>query len=294
MAVVDTSELSGGPAATIALGTLSRSRLRLRNALRLWLPLGVLIFIVAACFIWPYIYPLPSPDTPLGIGAMPLFASGHLLGTDDIGRDMLSRSLYGGQVSIVVGVSSVAIGFVVGGGLGMFAGYIGGVTDVVISRILDMFLAFPALVLALAVAAFLGPSEHNEILAISFFTIPGYGRFARAATLRLREEEFLSANRMLGGKTPYIIYRHVLPNIIGTLLTFGLLAIAGAMLAEAALSFLGAGIRPPAPSWGNMIAEGEQFLSTAPHIVFVPAAFLFVTVLSLNFLGDAVRERFHV
>ena len=291
---IDRQDVTGNESTAVAFVAVSRSRNRRLAAFQFWAPIVVLGLILFGCFVWPLIYKLPSTDTPFGIGSTGIFSPGHILGTDDIGRDMLSRTLRGGQVSIVVGFSSVAIGLVVGGALGLFAGYIGGRTDVLISRLLDMFLAFPALVLALAVAAFLGPNEHNEILAISFFTIPGYGRFARAATIRLREEEFLAANRMLGGKTPYIIYRHVLPNIIGSLLTFGLLAIAGAMLAEAALSFLGAGIRPPQPSWGNMIAEGQAYLSTAPHIVLVPAIFLFLTVLSLNFLGDAVRTRFHV
>ncbi|MBO0691931.1 MAG: ABC transporter permease, partial [Acidimicrobiaceae bacterium] len=178
--------------------------------------------------------------------------------------------------------------------LGLVSGYVGGKTDAAISRLLDLFLAFPALVLALAIAAYLGPNERDEIFAIAFFTIPVYGRYTRAATLRLREEGFLAANRILGAKTTYIIVRHVLPNIFGALLTFALVTIAGAVLAEAGLSFLGAGIRPPQPSWGNMIAEGQQYLSSTPHIFLVPSAFLFVTILALNLLGDVIQERLNV
>jgi peptide/nickel transport system permease protein len=270
-----------------------RRRGHLRTTLELWIPVGVLAVIVLACFVWPYIYPIPSPDQ-IGTASLAPFSPGHLLGTDDIGRDLLSRSLLGGQVSIEVGLASVGLGFLIGGGLGLFAGYIGGATDIIISRLLDVFLAFPALVLALAVASYLGPNERDEILAIAFFTIPAFGRYTRGATIRLREEEFLSANRMLGGRTTYTVLRHVLPNILGALITFGLLSIAGAMIAEAGLSFLGAGIRPPAPSWGNMIAEGQQYYSTSPQIFLVPSIFLFVTILALNLLGDALRRRFRV
>lgn len=268
-------------------------RSHLRSDLEMWIPIGVLGFILLACFVWPYVYPVPNPDA-IGTPAIAPFSAGHLLGTDDIGRDLLSRSLYGGQVSIEVGLASVAIGLLIGGGLGIFGGYIGGKVDVVIARVLDVFLAFPALVLALAIASYLGPNERDEIFAIAFFTTPAFGRYTRAATIRLRENEFLSANRILGGHTIYTVVRHVLPNISGALITFSLLNVAGAMLAEAGLSFLGAGIRPPAPSWGNMIAEGEQYYSSAPHIFLVPSCFLFVTILSLNLLGDAIRRRYRV
>jgi peptide/nickel transport system permease protein len=272
----------------------SRRRSKWRSSIQLWACVGVLLLIVFFCFIWPYIFPVPNPDATPATGALPLFSPGHILGTDDIGRDMLSRTLYGGRVSIEVGLSSVAIGFAIGGTLGLVSGYVGGKTDAVISRFLDLFLAFPALVLALAVAAYLGPNERDEIFAIAFFTIPVYGRYTRAATLRLREEGFLAASRILGARTSYILFRHVLPNIFGALITFGLVTIAGAVLAEAGLSFLGAGIRPPEASWGNMIAEGQQYLSNAPHIFLVPSVFLFVTILAFNYLGDVIRERLNV
>lgn len=288
---VETAQLSLDQ---IAIATAPRQVSKWRRSIQHWAAVLVLVLIVALCFIGPYILPIPNPDATPVAGALPLFSPGHILGTDDIGRDMLSRTLYGGRVSIEVGLSSVAIGFMIGGVLGLVSGYVGGKTDALISRLLDLFLAFPALVLALAVAAYLGPNERDEIFAIAFFTIPVYGRYTRAATLRLREEGFLAANRILGARTSYILFRHVLPNIFGALLTFGLVTIAGAILAEAGLSFLGAGIRPPQPSWGNMIAEGQQFLSSNPHIFLVPSAFLFVTILALNYLGDVIRERLNV
>lgn len=278
----------------IAITATPRRVSKWRTSTPHWAAVIILALIVLLCFIGPYVLPIPNPEATPVAGALPPFSPGHLLGTDDIGRDMLSRTLYGGRVSIEVGLASVALGFAIGGTLGLVSGYMGGKTDAVISRVLDLFLAFPALVLALAVAAYLGPNERDEIFAIAFFTIPVYGRYTRAATLRLREEGFLAANRILGARTPYILVRHVLPNIFGALMTFGLVTIAGAILAEAGLSFLGAGIRPPEPSWGNMIAEGQQFLSGNPHIFLVPSVFLFVTILTLNYLGDVLRERLNV
>lgn len=291
---VESGQFSLDQGALVEIASGPRRRSQWRASIQLWACVIVLVLIVALCFLGPYIFPIPNPDATPAMGALPLFSPGHLLGTDDIGRDMLSRTLYGGRVSIEVGLSAVGLGFAIGGTLGLVSGYVGGKTDAVISRLLDLFLAFPALVLALAVAAYLGPNERDEIFAIAFFTIPVYGRYTRAATLRLREEGFLAANRILGGRTSYVLFRHVLPNIFGALITFGLVTIAGAILAEAGLSFLGAGIRPPQPSWGNMIAEGQQYLSNAPHIFLVPAAFLFVTILAFNNLGDAIRERLNV
>jgi peptide/nickel transport system permease protein len=263
------------------------------GSLQLWLSSAVAIAMVGVCFLGPLIGGLPSPNAVgLTPGAVAIGSSGHLLGTDDLGRDVLSRALSGGQVSIEVGLGSVIIGLLVGGVLGLVAGYYGKLADLIISRILDMFLAFPALVLALAVAAYLGPNERDEILAISFFTVPGFGRLTRAAVMRMRQEEFITANRAIGARSVSIIIKHVVPNIAGSMLTFGLFTMSGAMLAEAGLSFLGAGIRPPEASWGNMIAEGQEFLSQAPHIFLVPACFLLVTILSINLIGDSLRTRY--
>jgi peptide/nickel transport system permease protein len=179
----------------------------------------------------------------------------------------------------------------IGSTLGTLAAYLGGAVDVVIMRIVDMFLAFPALILALAIAAYLGPSERNEIVAISFFSITGYTRYTRAATLRLRTLDFLQSTQAIGAKTPRIIVRHIIPNIYGTVITFAFLTVSGAMLLEAALSFLGAGIRPPEASWGNIISEGQSYVGTANQIILAPSIFLFVAVLAFNLLGDAIRVR---
>lgn len=257
-----------------------------------WIPTAVLVLMMLGCFVAPALFGLPGPNvSDLSAVNLPLGSPGHLLGTDPLGNDLLSRTLFGGRISIEVGVGATAIGFLAGSAVGLIAGYLGGGTDSLIMRILDVLLAFPALILALAVAAFLGPNERDEIFAIAFLTVPQYARLARAATLKVRSREFVLATRIMGGKRHHILARHIYPNIFPTLLTVAPLTIAVAMVIEAALSFLGAGIRPPAPSWGNMIAAGQSYLSTAPDNVLIPGLFLFVTVFALNVLGDQIRAK---
>jgi peptide/nickel transport system permease protein len=276
---------------------LPTSTVRFRSTRRwpspqVWLPAAVLIVVAGACFLGPIVGHLPGPNAgSLTQARLAPLTAGHLLGTDDLGNDILSRCLYGGRVSIEVGLGSVSLGLVVGGALGMLAGYRGGVVDSIIMRILDMFLAFPSLVLALAVATYLGPNEQDVIFAIAFFTVPAYARLARASTLRLREQGFIVSARLIGQKDRDIITQHVVPNILPSLVTFGVLTIGLAMIIEAALDFLGVGVRAPEPSWGSMIAGGQQNLSDAPWIVLMPGAFLFLTVMSLNLLADALRSK---
>jgi peptide/nickel transport system permease protein len=204
---------------------------------------------------------------------------------------VFSRILYGGQVSFEVGFAVTAIGLVVGSLLGVTAGYLGGATDATISRVLDVLIAFPALVLALAIAEGLGPSEVHVIWALAVFSIPAFGRIARGATLALREQPFMLAARLSGTRGWCMIVRHVVPNIMPQLLTFSLLGFGVVIILEGALSFLGLGIPLPEASWGSMIAQGQQTLSASPDLVLIPSAFLFATVVSLNLLGDALRER---
>ena len=276
----------------------SRARRRARgrvSSLRIWLPAGFLILLVAACFIWPQIYPVPKPvgGSVLDAGLPPL-SPGHIFGTDPVGNDIFSRILHGGQVSFEVGLSVTAIGLAIGGLLGVAAAYWGGAADTAISRVLDVFIAFPALVLALAIAEGLGPSELHVIWALAFFSIPAFGRIARGAALALREQTFMLAARLSGTKRWRIIARHVIPNIAPQLMTFSLLGTGVAMILEGALSFLGLGIMLPEPSWGSMIAYGQQTISASPDLVLIPSAFLFATVVSLNVLSDALRERWGV
>jgi peptide/nickel transport system permease protein len=286
----------GGPAApSRARLYQARARGGLARQLRLWLPAGFLLLLLGACFVWPNIYPVPNPvrGSVLQAGLPPL-SPGHIFGTDPVGNDVFSRILYGGQISFEVGFGVNAIGLVVGGLLGIAAGYWGGAADTIISRVLDVLIAFPALVLALAIAEGLGPSELHVIMALSVFSIPAFGRIARGATLALREQTFMLAARLSGTRGGRLIVRHIVPNIMPQLMTFSLLGIGVAIILEGALSFLGLGIPLPEASWGSMIAQGQQTLSASPDLVLIPSAFLFATVLSLNLLGDALRERWGV
>ena len=206
----------------------------------------------------------------------------------------MSRILYGGRVSFEVAAAVQVIGLVIGGLLGMLAAYRGGWLEAVMMRMLDVFIAFPSLVLVLAIADSLGPSEMHVIWALSAFSIPAFGRVARAATLRLRDQPFVVAARLSGSRTWRIQLRHLVPNMLPQLLTFSLLGAGITMILEGALDFLGYGIPPPGPSWGNMIAPGQSFMSVYPRFVLVPSIFLLVTVLCLNLLGDGLRARWGV
>jgi peptide/nickel transport system permease protein len=258
----------------------------------MYAPLALLAVIVAACFLWPLLGGLPSGSTgSLTAANEGLGSPGHLLGTNALGVDLLSACLHGGQISIEVGLASVVAGVLVGGLIGVVAGYYGGVVDAVMSRVLDTFLAFPSLILALAIAAYLGPNERDEIIAIAFYTVPAFGRLARGATRRLKQHEFIFAAQISGTSRGRSIASHVVPNVFAPVFTFAVITVAVAMIVEAALSFLGLGIRPPAPSWGNLIQAGQQYLATEPHIILVPSVFLFLTILCLNLVGDALRSR---
>jgi peptide/nickel transport system permease protein len=258
-------------------------------------PSAILILIVGGCFVWPLVYPVPPPigGSILSAG-LPPFSPGHILGTDPVGNDILSRILYGGRVSIEVGLAVTLIGLVIGGTLGTVAAYSGGIVDTVVMRVLDVLIAFPALVLAVAIAEGLGPSEPHVIWALSFFSIPAFARVARAGTLRLHGQTFMLAARLSGTRAWRILLRHVTPNVMPQLVTFGLLGAGVIIILEGALSFLGLGIPDPAPSWGNMIALGQGTLSAQPILVLIPSLFLLATVLSLNLLGDALRKRWGV
>ena len=295
MALQATDELTAAGAVAWVGGVRSRTvpKLHLRKGdLALYIPLGLFLLMVVACFLGPTIFHLPPASYSNLLNAnLPLFSPGHLLGTDPLGNDLLSRTLHGGRVSIVVGLGAMACGFTIGTNIGTIAGYFGGKVDSMIMRLLDVLLAFPSLILAMCIATFLGPSERNEIIAIMFFTIPNYARLARAATLKIREREFVLVGRIMGAKPRYMTLRHVYPNIVPPLITIAPLTVAIAMIVEATLSFLGLGIRPPAPSWGNMIAQGQIYMTTSPQNIVIPAIGLFITVLSLNLIGEQLRIR---
>jgi peptide/nickel transport system permease protein len=275
-----------------------RLRGRLRPAARVLLapavgvPGLVFVLIVLACFAGPQVFGLPSPNAGTLTDTMrPLGAPGHLLGTNALGNDELSRLLYGGRVSLIVGFGATAISLAVGALLGMSACYFGGFYEKVIMRLFDTLLAFPSLILALAIADYLGPSLRNTVFAISLFGISQFGRLSWTQTLRVRNRDFVAAPRADGAKGRRIIGGHILPNVLPPLLGLALFSVGTAMMLEAGLSYLGLGIAQPNPSWGNMIADGQQYLYQAPRLVIMPCVALVLTVVSLNLMADAVQRR---
>jgi peptide/nickel transport system permease protein len=214
----------------------------------------------------------------------------HVLGRDALGRDVLARLAVGGRISLVVGFATLAASLTVGVVLGTLAGYFGGWVDEILARLTDVLLAFPGLLLAIALAAVLGPSVPNVILALSLLGWTGYFRVARAQVAALRRRDYVQAAAALGARPTRIMVRHVLPAAAPALLVQGTFGLAGAVIAEASLSFLGLGAPPPLPSWGAMIAEGRPFLLVAPHLTLFPGVALASTVLVLNVLGDALRD----
>ncbi|MBO0804492.1 MAG: ABC transporter permease [Nocardiopsaceae bacterium] len=283
----------GGPPLPSLLVSDRQVRMqRIWRAVKLWVPLGVVLFLLAMCFLLPLVVTLPSPTNgDILAASLPPLSPGHLLGTDTVGVDELSQVVYGGQVSFEVAAAVTAIGIAVGGVIGVTAGYLGGWIDAVLSRVLDVLIAFPALVLALAVSQGLGPSEIHVIWALSFFGVPVFGRIARANTLVIRELPFVTAARLSGTPGWRVVARHVVPNILPGVVSFGLLGAGLTIILEGALDYLGYGIPPPEASWGSMIASGQQYMSAEPRYVLIPSIFLVVVVVALNMFGDALRER---
>ncbi|MBV8711240.1 MAG: ABC transporter permease [Solirubrobacterales bacterium] len=265
---------------------------RWRGSLGVIVPAVMVAFIFGLCFIWPLIGPVPSPTGGTILDSnLAAFSSGHFLGTDAVGNDEWARLLYGGRASLEIALAVQAIGLVLGGLIGAVAAYLGGLRDATIMRLLDVVIAFPGLVLAVAIAQGLGPSKLHTIWALCFFSVPATARIARAATLRVREQTFMVAARLSGTSFPRMLLGHIAPNVVPQLLTYALLGMGIIMILEGALSFVGLGVPPPAPSWGNMIAQGQSTLSAQPRYVFLPSAALFITVVSLNLLGEGLRSR---
>jgi peptide/nickel transport system permease protein len=255
------------------------------------LPGGFIALLLIASLIGPAVLPDPNA-VDLFHAKAGLFSPAHLLGTDNLGRDILSRVVAGTQISLYIGLSVVVICLVVGGGLGVVSGYVGGAFDSVVMRVMDMILAFPSIVLALAIAAYLGPNTRNLILAIAFSQLPEYARLARAGAIAVRRRDFLVASELIGARSGHVIVRHVVPNVLPSLVVYACLAVGIAIVVAASLSFLGLGVQPPQASWGGMIADGRPYLATAPHIVLVPGVVLLLTITSLNLLADRARGRY--
>jgi peptide/nickel transport system permease protein len=249
----------------------------------------VWIAVVALGAIFANLLPIPSPTDIDLLGKRALPSAEHWLGNDQLGRDELSRLIYGGRVSLTVGLLAPVIGITVGGALGMLAGYFRGRLETFVTGGVDVLLAFPPLVFALAVTAYLGQSILNITLVIGILSIPAFTRVARAVTLSLSEREFVTAARALGATHSRILLRELLPNVALPLVAFFLLGVAVTIVVEGALSFLGLGVPPPTASWGSMIGEGRESLDIAPWLAFMPAIVMFLTVLSFNIVGDTLR-----
>lgn len=243
-----------------------------------------------AAIIGPALTPFDPASQELALRLAPP-SWGHPFGLDELGRDILARVLAGARISFFVGLTVVSVSAVVGTVLGAVAGYFGGVLDEVISRIVDTLLAFPGLLLAIALVAVLGPSLGNVLVALTIIGWVGYARLVRGQVLRAREFEYVQAARALGAGTPRILWRHVVPSAIPALVVQATLGMAGAIIGEASLSFLGLGVQPPAPSWGTMLTGGRAHILDAPHVTLFPGLAIALLVLGFNFLGDGLRDR---
>jgi len=262
-------------------------RLKRRKGAMVALVVVMLLILLAALAPWVAPYD-PTATSFATVRKAPSWA--HWFGTDEVGRDVLSRVIWGARASLSAGLVSVGIAVGAGVPLGLLAGYAGGWIDAVLSRLVDAMLAIPFLILAIALSAFLGPSLSNAMIAIGVTATPVFVRLTRGQTLSAKVEDYVEAARAVGNPHWRIALRHVLPNIVPPLLVQASLAIAGAIIAEAALSFLGLGQQPPAPSWGSMLNTAQRFIAQAPWMAFWPGFAIFFAVLSFNLLGDGLRD----
>jgi peptide/nickel transport system permease protein len=258
-------------------------------------PLAVIGLVLLAAFIFFAVFaPLLAPHDPNQLNLNDRMASpaaGHLFGTDELGRDILSRILFGARISLIVAVSVVGLSLAAGLLFGAISGFYGGIPDIILNvYVSNAFLALPGILVAIAFVAFLGPGLVNLILALSLSGWVGYARLVRAQVMAVREREFVEAARALGASDLRILVRHILPNILQPLIVQAAVGMAGAVLAEATLSFLGLGIPAPAASWGSMLNDARSHLFDSPHMVVFPALAVMLAVLSFNFIGDALRD----
>jgi len=278
-AVLPPSELSPGRRAL-------RRLVRRRGAM---VGLVVVVAFILIALLAPYLSPYDPLATSWSAIRKPPGAA-YLFGTDDLGRDVFSRVIWGARASLLAGLVSVCISLVLGVPIGLAAGYLGGWVDALISRVTDAMLACPFLILAIALAAFLGPSLTNAMIAIGISATPVFIRLTRAQVLAVKVEDYVEAARALGNPHLRIAWRHVLPNVVAPLIVQATLAIAAAIIAEASLSFLGLGQQPPAPSWGSMLNTAKDYLDQAPWMAIWPGVSIFLAVLSFNLLGDGIRD----
>ncbi|WP_347713387.1 ABC transporter permease [uncultured Fretibacterium sp.] len=249
----------------------------------------VLLNIGLACFA-PRIVPYDFDEMDFGAMLAEPGTEGHCLGTDDMGRDVLTRLIYGSQVSLMVGMVAVSIGACLGTVLGLISGYFGGFFDALLMRLMDALLAFPYILLAIAMMAALGAGLFNAMLAIGLVMVPSFARVVRGAVLNVKNEDFITGVRIMGASHLWILARHVLVNVLPPIIVYASLSFAGAIISEATLSFLGLGIQPPVPSWGSMLSEAMPYMDQASYLAVLPGLAILVTCLGFNLLGDGLRD----
>lgn len=252
---------------------------------------AIVVFFIILALLAPLISPYDYKAQVLSERLQAPSAT-HWFGTDDLGRDILTRTLYGARISLWVGFVSVIGSIIIGTFLGILAGFYGRWVDMIISRVFDILLAFPAILLAIAIVAILGPSLQNALYAIAIVNIPTYGRLVRSRVLSLRQEEFIIAARATGVRDARILFRHILPNSLTPIIVQGTLGVATAIIEAAGLGFLGMGAQPPEPEWGKMLSDSRQFIQTAPWTVIFPGVSILLTSLGFNLMGDGLRDTF--
>ncbi|MGE5380537.1 MAG: nickel transporter permease [Methylocystaceae bacterium] len=250
---------------------------------------ALLLLLVAVAILAPYIVPYDPYDAQMPMSLAKPSAM-HWLGCDELGRDILSRIIYGARISLRVGIEAVAIALSIGTVLGALAGYYGKWIDMTIMRVMDIMLAFPSILLAIAFMAVLGRGIENAIIAIGVVSIPEYARIVRGSVLSVKENDYVTAARAVGNGDAGIIFRHILPNVLGPLVVRATLGISGAILDAAALGFLGLGVQPPYAEWGTMLGQGRGYIWDAPHLLTFPGLAITITVLAFNLMGDGLRD----
>ncbi|ANB61286.1 ABC transporter permease [Anoxybacteroides amylolyticum] len=251
--------------------------------------MGIVVFFILLAVFAPLLAPYGINDQNLSL-RLQAPSKDHLFGTDDFGRDILSRVIYGARISLWVGFFSVLGSVVIGSLLGIVAGYYGRWVDGIISRVFDIMLAFPSILLAIGIVAVLGPSLQNALIAIAVINIPNFGRLIRSRVLSIKQEEYIMAAKAIGMSDVRILFHHILPNSMAPIIVQGTLAIATAIIEAAALGFLGLGAQPPNPEWGTMLASSKEFLTQAPWTMIFPGLAIMLTVLGFNLMGDGLRD----
>lgn len=259
-----------------------------RNRMALF-GLSILLILILIAVFAPLVAPYGFDEQNLR-EAMQSPSGKHLLGTDNLGRDIFSRLVYGSRISLFVGLIAVAIGAAFGGMIGAVAAYYGGITDTVLMRVIDIMMSIPSMILAIAICASLGPGLVNTMIAVGFSSVPTYARVVRSAVLTVKQQEYIEASRAIGAGSRVIILKHIIPNCMAPIIVQASLGVGNAILSAASMSFIGLGIQPPVPEWGAMLSAGRTYIRDFPQMVVFPGLCIMITIFSLNLAGDGLRD----